>query len=440
MSINPADSAIFGSLYGTDEIRALFSDRANLQFMLDVEAALARAEAKLGLVPKTVADAITRAASAENLRLDYIADSTRRVGYPVAAIVKELGRLAGEEAAHFIHLGATTQDILDTAMVLQLREVFAILRRDLVALARGLAARRTHLQHAVPITFGLKCAVWASAILNHLERLEQAARRILVVQFGGAAGTLAALGKDGFAVVEELAPELGLGVPIIPWHAQRDGFAEMSTLLGLICGSLSKFAYDVILMTQTEVGEISEPHEEGRGGSSTMPQKRNPIASEYIMAATRAVHALVPLMLNSMTADHERSTGPWQSESLALPQSVALTVGALSQARSIAEGMTVDVERMRHNLDVTAGLIMAEAVTTALIPTIGRAAAETAVARACNRAIDKRTSLAAALGNDPELRPLLSDAEIERITDPVAYLGSAGAFVDRVVARIDSIV
>jgi 3-carboxy-cis,cis-muconate cycloisomerase len=171
-----------------------------------------------------------------------------------------------------------------------------------------------------------------------------------------------------------------------------------------------------------------------------MPQKRNPIASEYIMAATRAVHALVPLMLNSMTADHERSTGPWQSESLALPQCVALTVGALNQARSIAEGMTVDVERMRHNLDLTAGLIMAEAVTTALIPTIGRAAAEAAVARACNRAIDKRTSLAAALGNDLELRPLLSDAEIERITDPAAYLGSAGAFVDRVVARIDSIV
>src|SRR6266446_1894741 len=308
MSINPADSAIFGSLYGTDEIRALFSDRANLQFMLDVEAALARAEAKLGLVPKTLADAITRAARAENLRLDYIADSTRRVGYPVAAIVKELGRLAGEEAAHFIHLGATTQDILDTAMVLQLREVFAILRRDLVALARGLAARavryrdtpmagRTHLQHAVPITFGLKCAVWASAILNHLERLEQAQRRILVVQFGGAAGTLAALGKNGSEVVEALARELALGVPTIPWHAQRDAFAEMSTILGLICGSLSKFAYDVILMMQTEVGEISEPHEDGRGGSSTMPQKRNPIASEYIVAATRAVHALVPIML-----------------------------------------------------------------------------------------------------------------------------------------------
>jgi 3-carboxy-cis,cis-muconate cycloisomerase len=451
MSINPADSAIFGSLYGTDEIRALFSDRANLQFMLDVEAALARAEAKLGLVPETVADSITRAARAEYLRLDYVAGSTRRIGYPVAAIVKELGRVAGEEAARFIHLGATTQDILDTALVLQLRDVFAILRRDLVALARTLGARavryrdtpmagRTHLQHAVPITFGFKCAVWASPLVNHLERLEQAERRILVVQFGGAAGTLAALGKNGTAVADALARELALGVPILPWHVQRDAFAEMSTLLGLICGSLSKFAYDVILMMQTEVGEISEPHEDGRGGSSTMPQKRNPIGSEYILSATRAVHALVLVMLTAMTADHERSTGPWQSESLALPQIVALTAGALSHARSIAEGMTVDVERMRRNLDLTEGLIMAEAVATALIPAIGRAAAEAAVARACNRALERRSSLGAALRDDPELRPLLSDAEIERITDPAAYLGSAGAFVDRVVAQINSIV
>jgi 3-carboxy-cis,cis-muconate cycloisomerase len=451
MSINPADSAIFGAPYTTDEIRARYSDRAQLQFMLDVEAALARAEAKLGLVPSAVADSITRAARAENLRLDYIADSTRRVGYPVAAIVKELARVAGDEAARYIHLGATTQDILDTATVLQLRAAFAIIRRDILALARSLSARavryrdtpmagRTHLQHAVPITFGLKCAVWASPLITHLERLDQAARRILVVQFGGAAGTLAVLGKDGSAVVEAIAHELALGVPTIPWHAQRDGFAEMSTILGLISGTLSKFALDVTLLMQTEVAEISEPHEEGRGGSSTMPQKRNPIASEYILAATRGVHALVPVMLGAMTSDHERATGPWQSESLALPQCVALTAGALAHARSIADGMTVDVDRMRRNLDLTARLIMAEAVTTALIPAIGRAAAETAVARACDRALEKRISLAAALRDDPELRPHLSDADIERITDPAAYLGSAGTFVDRVVARIASIV
>jgi 3-carboxy-cis,cis-muconate cycloisomerase len=450
MSINPADSQIFGTLYGTDEVRDLFSDRTHLQFMLDVEAALARAESKIGLVPASVADAISRAARVENLRLDYIADSTRRVGYSVVAIVKELGRIAGDEAARYIHLGATTQDILDTALVLQLRRAFSFVRRDLIALARALADRaaqfrdvpicgRTHLQHAVPTTFGLKCAVWAAPLVTHAERLDQAAPRILVVQLGGAAGTLAALGADGPAVVEALAEELALGVPDLPWHAQRDRFAETASLLGLICGSLSKFALDISLMMQTEVGEVSEPHEEGRGGSSTMPQKRNPIASEYILGATRAVQALVPVMLGSMIADHERATGPWQSESLAIPQCVALTAGALAHALSIAQGMTIDVDRMRRNLELTGGLIMAEAIATALGPRIGRAAAEAAVARACNRSIAESVPLATVLRNDPELQPHLADNEIDRLVDPALYLGSAGAFVDRVVARVGAL-
>jgi len=450
MSIHPADSKIFGALYGTDEVRELFSDRAHLRFMLDVESALARAESKLGLVPPAVADAIGRAAQVDDLRLDYIAESTRRVGYPIVAIVKELGRLAGDEAARYIHLGATTQDILDTALVLQLQRAFAIIRRDLITLARVLADRaarfrdvpicgRTHLQHAVPTTFGLKCAVWASPLVTHLERLEQAAPRFLVVQLGGAGGTLAALGADGPAVVDAFARDLALGVPVQPWHAIRDGLAEAAAILALICGSLSKFALDITLMMQTEVGEVSEPHEQGRGGSSTMPQKRNPIASEYILGATRAVHALVPVMLGSMTADHERATGPWQSESLALPQCVALTAGALAHARSIAEGMTIDTDRMRRNLELTGGLIMSEAVATALGPAIGRAAAEAAVARACDRSIAEGVPLATILRNDPELRPHLTDAEIDRVTNPALYLGSAGAFVDRVVARVTAL-
>ncbi len=447
MSIDPADSQVFGALYATDEIRTLFSDHAHLQLMLDIEAALARAESKLGLVPARVADAIGRAARVENLRLDYIADSTRRVGYPVVAVVKELGRIAGDEAARYIHLGATTQDILDTALVLQLRRAFAIVRRDLIALARVLADRaarfrdtpmagRTHLQHAIPTTFGLKCAVWASPLVTHLERLDQAQPRILVVQLGGAAGTLAALGADGPAVAEALARELGLGLPDLPWHAQRDGFAETAALLALICGSLSKFAFDITLMMQTEVGEVSEPHDEGRGGSSTMPQKRNPIASECILAATRAVHALAPVMYGSMIADHERASGPWQSEALALPQCVALTAGALAHARAIAEAMTVDTERMRRNLELTGGLIMAEAIATALVGAIGRAAADAAVAGACDRSIAEGVPLAAVLRNDPELRPHLTDAEIDRLTSPASYVGSAGAFVDRVVGRV----
>jgi 3-carboxy-cis,cis-muconate cycloisomerase len=447
MSVNPAESEIWGPLYSTDEMREIFSDRAQLQCMLEVEAALARAQAKLGLVPTHVAEGITTAARVENLPVERIAASTRTVGYPVVGMVKELGRAAGEEAARYIHLGATTQDILDTALVLQMRRACSVLHRDLLALARKLAeqavryrqtpmAGRTHLQHAVPITFGLKCAVWAAPLAAHIERLDAAARRIFVVEFGGAAGTLAALGANGIAVMEALAQELGLGVPDLPWHVIRDGLAEMAAILGLICGTVAKFALDITLLAQTEVAEVFEPHTAGRGGSSTMPQKRNPIASEYILAAARGVHALIPLLFGAMAQDHERGTGPWQTEPLVLPQCFVLTAGALAHARAIAAGMTVNSERMRQNLTVTNGLIMAEAVAAALTPVLGRAAAEEGVARASDRALVESRTLGQTLREDPTLRPQLSDATLERLLDPASYLGSAGTFVDRVAARI----
>jgi 3-carboxy-cis,cis-muconate cycloisomerase len=447
MSVNPADSEIFGALWATAEMRALFSDPARFQLMIDVEAALARAEAKLGLVPQAAAEAVAKAARFENLRLELIAEGVRKAGQPVAALVGELGRVAGEEAARYIHLGATTQDIVDTALVLQMRRGFEYLRRDLVALARALAERaaryrdtpmagRTHLQHAVPITFGLKCAVWAAPLATHVERLDQAARRVLVVQFGGAAGTLAPLGARGAAVAEALAHELGLGVPDLPWHVARDGMAEIAALLGLICGSLAKFALDIALLMQSEVAEVFEPHEAGRGGSSTMPQKRNPVAAEYIVAAARAVHALVEVMMSAMAQDHERATGPWQSEALALPQCFVLTSGALMHARTIAEGMTVDAERMRRNLELSGGLIMAEAVAAGLTPAMGRAAAHHALQRAADRALAEGRTLGEVLRDDPEVRKHLSTEQIERLMDPAGYLGSAGVFVDRVVARI----
>jgi len=447
MSVHPADSEIYGALWGTAEMRALFSDVTQLQLMLDVESALARAEAKLGLVPQQIAEAISKAAQVENLRIERIAAGTRETGVPVPALVSEIGRVAGEQAARYIHLGATTQDILDTALVLQMRRALEYLRRDLVALARTLATRaseyrdtpmagRTHLQHAVPITFGLKCAVWASPLAAHVERLDQAALRGQVVQFGGAAGTLAALGANGVAVAEALAHELGLGVPDLPWHVARDSVAEIVALLGLVCGSLSKFALDVSLLMQTEVAEVFEPHAPGRGGSSTMPQKRNPVAAEYIIAAARGVHALVPLMLTAMAQDHERATGPWQSEALALPQCFVLCAGAMAHSLAIASGMTIDAARMRRNLDLGGGLIMAEAVSTGLAPVMGRAAAHHALQRISDRAIAEGKTLAQALRDDAEVRAHLSDEQIDRLTDPAAYLGSAGAFVDRVVARI----
>jgi 3-carboxy-cis,cis-muconate cycloisomerase len=421
-----------------------------LQSMLDVEVALARAEANVGLVPRTAARAIAASARIEELDLERIAASARNVGYPVVGLVAELGRTAGADAAKHLHLGATTQDIIDTAMVLQMRSGLARIRADLIAVAKALASQahrhrdtpmagRTHLQHAVPITFGYKCAVWAAPLAAHVERLDAATRRALLVQFGGAAGTLASLGTQGPAVLDALAGELELGVPPIPWHVARDGFAEVASVLALICGSLAKFALDVVLLAQSEVGEVAEPYVEGRGGSSTMPQKRNPIACESILAAARVVHALAPAMFSAMAQEHERAIGAWQSESMILPQCFTLTAGALEHARTVADGMTIDAGRMRANLDTTHGLIMAEALAAALTPKMGRAEAHRAVERISNRALEKGRGLREVAMNDPEVKSYLDERQIERALDPTSYLGVAGDFVDRVIALVESL-
>jgi 3-carboxy-cis,cis-muconate cycloisomerase len=450
MTVNPADSEILGTLFGTDEMRAVFGDHGWVQAMLDVEAALARAQARLGIVPNEAADAITRAAKAENLSFAEMAAQTRNVGYAVLPLVRALGKAVGGEAAGYIHWGATTQDILDTALVLQMRDGLAIVERDLARVARGLAGKarthrndvmagRTHLQHALPVTFGYKCAVWLDPLLEHLERLRELRSRVLAVQFAGAVGTLASLGDKGRAVTTGLAEELGLAAPVAPWHATRERVAETACFLGVVCGSLAKLATDMILLMQTEVAEANEPFKHGRGGSSTMPQKRNPIASEYVAAAARGVHALVPLVLGAMAGDHERSTGPWQSEQLAMPQIFVLTAGALAHAAGLAEGMTVDPVRMRQNLDSTGGLILSEAVMMALAPKIGRTEAHDVVEHACARVIGGGGSLAEALAGDAKIAAHLDRAAIDRMLDPAGYLGEATGVVDRVLARASAV-
>ena len=447
MAVNPADGQVWGALYGTDAMRAAMGERAMLAAMLRVEAALARAEARLGIVPQAAADAIAAAAEVDRLDLSALAAATRNTGYPVVGLVRQLSALAGPEAGRWTHWGATTQDILDTALVLALREGLALIGRDLDAVIAALAARarehrdtvmagRTHLQHALPVTFGLKCAVWLAPLLSTRERLAQMAPRLFRVQFGGAAGTLASLGDRGLDVVRELARELDLAEPDVPWHVARDAFAEAVSLLGLLTGALAKMATDVMLLMQTEVAEAFEPHAPGRGGSSTMPQKRNPIACEYVIAQARGVQALVPLMLGAMAGDQERATGPWQAEALAIPQAMLLAHGALDQALLIAEGMTVDAARMRRNLDATGGLIMAEAVMMALAPLLGRGEAHDAVHHACDVALAEGIGLAEALGREPAVAAVLTPERIAAITDPASYLGAAGAFVDRVLAKV----
>ncbi|WP_135468123.1 3-carboxy-cis,cis-muconate cycloisomerase [Crenalkalicoccus roseus] len=447
MPVNPADAPVLGALYGTDAMRAVMGERAFLQRMLDVEAALARAQARLGIVPEAAARAIAEAARVERLDLAALAAATRNTGYPVVGLVRQLSALAGPEAGRWTHWGATTQDIMDTAVVLQMREALTLLDEDLASLNAALGrlaqahrgtvmAGRTHLQHALPVTFGYKAAVWLSPLLTMRERLAQLRPRVERLQFGGAAGTLASLGAQGEAVQAELARELGLAVPDITWHVARDGLAEAVCWLGLLCGCLSKLATDVMLLMQTELAEVAEPHQEGRGGSSTMPQKRNPIACEYVLAQARGVHALVPQVLSAMAQDLERGTGPWQAEPLALGQAFLLTHGALAQARTIAEGLVVDAARMRRNLDATGGLIVAEAVMMGLAPALGRGEAHHVVNRACDVAREEGVPLADALLREPRVAERLSAEEVARLTDPAAYLGSANAFIGRVLARL----
>lgn len=449
MPVNPADGPILGTLYGSDAMRAVFSEQAYFQRMLDVEAALARVQARLGIIPTDAAAAIIAAARYENLDVEELAASARNVGYPVVGLVAGLSRAAGEAGA-WTHWGATTQDIMDSATVLQVREGLNLIEAELRAIVAAFAiqaqrhrdtvmAGRTHLQQALPTTFGLKCAIWAQPFVHHIARLSELRARVEQIEFAGAAGTLASLGDDGITVMEALAAELGLAAPVVPWHVCRDAVTEAVGFLGLLCGSLAKIATDIILLAQTEVGEVAEPYVHGRGQSSTMPQKRNPIASEYILAASRNVQAQVIVMQGAMAQDHERATGPWQAEALALPQAFVLTHGALLHARAIAEGLVVDAERMRANLDISRGLIVSEAVMMGLAPVLGRGEAHHVVKHACDVALAERISLADALERDPAVASRLDRAAIESLIDPRNYLGAAGTFVDRFLAAASTI-
>ena len=446
MPLNPSDSPVLGTLYGSDAMRAIFDERTWFQRMLDVEAALARVQARLGIIPADAAAAITAAAHVDNLDTSELAASVRNVGYPVVGVVRGLSRAAGPAGA-WTHWGATTQDIMDSATVLQAKDGLTLIRTTLDQIIAALArqadthrhtvmAGRTHLQHALPVTFGLKCAIWLQPLIAHRERLDQLRPRLEVVQFGGAAGTLASLGDQGLPVLLGLADELGLATAPAPWHVARDAFAEAVAFLGLVCGSLAKIATDIILLCQNEVAEVAEPYVPGRGQSSTMPQKRNPIASEYILASARMVQALVPVMQGAMAQDHERATGPWQAELLAFPQAFVLTHGALDHTLTIAEGMVIDAARMRRNLDLTGGLIVAEAVMMGLAPHLGREEAHHVVKHACDTALTTGDTLANTLALEPTVTAKLDRAAIDKLTDPAAYLGATQSFIDRVLEGV----
>jgi 3-carboxy-cis,cis-muconate cycloisomerase len=376
------DSKLFRDAFGTPQMREVFSDHALIGRYIEVEIALARAEARCGVIPADAAEQIATSCNIATLDFELLRRETDNVGYPILPLVHQLVKQCGD-AGRFVHWGATTQDIMDTADVLRVRAGLEIIEADIAALRRILVelatrhrntpmAGRTHLQQALPVTFGYKASIWLAMFDRHAERLQQLKPRVLVGEFAGAAGTLASLGDKGLDVQRAFCEVLALGVPATTWHVARDGFAETVNLLGLITGSLGKIAYDIMLMASTEFGEVYEPFVKGRGASSTMPQKRNPISSELMLVASKGVRQHAGLMLDAMIHDFERATGPWHAEWIAIPESFILTASALSQAKFVLDGLIVDEARMRQNLAASKGLIVAEAVMMGLAPFTGR--------------------------------------------------------------------
>jgi 3-carboxy-cis,cis-muconate cycloisomerase len=439
---------LLDDLFRSEEVEKALSDRACLQGMLDFEAGLARAEARAGVIPSSAALTIAAKCKAEWFDVAELARGAKFAGNVAIPLVKTLTALVAQgdkEAARYVHWGATSQDAIDTGLVLQLRQALQSVGNDLDRLAAALAALatkhrstivvgRTWMQQALPTTFGMKVAGWLDAIDRHRGRLRDTRRRALVLQLGGAVGTLAALGGRGAEVSKHLAEELTLGLPEIPWHSHRDRLAEVATTLGLCVGTLGKIAKDISLHSQTEVAEVFEPAAKGRGGSSTMPHKRNPVASAVVLSAAARVPGLVSAMLTAVAQEHERGLGGWQAEWETLPEIVSLSAGALHQMAELVPELEIDTDRMRENLASTRGLIFAEAVTMALAEKMGKAAAHEVVEEACTKARREKRLLRDVVVGDERVTAHVSAEEVDQLFDARKYLGLAEAFVDRVMA------
>jgi 3-carboxy-cis,cis-muconate cycloisomerase len=432
-------------------MRAVCDDRETLQHMLDFEAALARAAAATGMIPASAAEPIAKACKADGFDLADLAEAATRSGNLAIPLVKALTAKVAQydpEAARYVHWGATSQDVIDTAAMLGLRAGIDVLIGDIDRAVAGFAklarqhrstamVARTWLQHALPMPFGLKLAEYAAALHRTKRRLQRMRQDALALQFGGAAGTLAALGDNGLMVAEQLALNLGLPLPDAPWHTHRDRFAEAASVLAILTGTCGKIARDVSLMMQTDVAEAFEPSGEGRGGSSTMPHKRNPVAAATALAAAAMAPNLAATIFAAQVQDHERSAGPWHAEWPTLPTLLLVTSGALAAIVDIAEGLEVDVARMRANLDTTGGLIMAEAVTMALAEKLGKRDAHHLIEAASKKAVAEKKHLRDILAGDSQVTALLGGDGLARLFEPMAYQGASQALIDRLLASLD---
>jgi len=439
------DGGIFRPIFVPEEFRQAVSGRAWLRAMLDAEAALATAEAQVGLIPHEAAAAIVSCCEAPRFDPEELGRDGRAAGNPVPPLVKALTAAVSEvseDAARYVHKGATSQDIVDTAAMLLARRVLDLILAELEGISRACArlaqehrgtimAGRTLLQQALPTTFGLKAAGWLVSVLEVRRKLSEVRDRGPAAQLGGAAGTLASLGTSGVSVLGEFARELELAEPTVPWHNDRSRIAEIGGSLSLVAGVVGKISLDVILMAQTEVGEVTEPADGDRGGSSTLPHKRNPILSIIAAANARRVQGLAQTLYGAVSGEHERAIGAWHAEWEVLSDALALTGGAAAAVREATEGLEVHPEKMRQNLNETGGMLMAENVTTVVADRLGRLEAHEHVGAAARRAADGGTPFRDELLAEPLLREELSPEEIEAALDPTSYLGSVGEFIDR---------
>ncbi len=440
---------LFDAYFTARDMREVFCDQGRVQAMLDFEAALARAEARVGLIPSSAVAPIAAACDAGLYDFAALGEAIATAGNSAIPLVKVLGKQIASsdaEAERYVHLGATSQDVMDSGLVLQLRQALALIEDQLAQLADSLAAQaqrfaitplagRTWLQHATPVTLGMKIAGWLGAVTRSRQRLQQLKPRLLVLQFGGASGTLAALGEHALPIAEALAEELQLTLPEQPWHTQRDRIVEFGAVLGLIAGSLGKFGRDISLLMQTEAAEVFEPAAPGKGGSSTMPHKRNPVGAAVLIGAATRVPGLVSTLFSAMPQEHERSLGLWHAEWETLPEICCLVSGSLQQARLLADGLEVDAARMARNLELTQGLVLAEAVSIVLAQRVGRDTAHHLLEQCCKRAVAEQRHLRAVLADEPQVTAELSGAELDDLLNPARYLGQAQAWVERAVAE-----
>ena len=439
--------SLFEFLFYNKEVNKLFSAEAYLSAMLRFEAALAQAQAEEGMIPKTAADSITSCCNLDHIDIPSLIPAIGLAGNPNIPLVKQLTAAVKQldpEAAKYVHLGATSQDVIDTALMVQLKAALILVQKDLEQLLNQLhqlaethrhsiMAGRSFLQHARPITFGYKVATWMDGLIRSAQRIEQVLQHNLVLQFGGAVGTLAGFGEKALPVASSLAQNLDLALPPIPWHTQRDRIVEVASTLGILTGNLGKMAKDISLLMQTEVAEVFEPSGAGKGGSSAMPHKRNPVGCVAILAAAQRSPALLSTLFQSLPQDHERATGLWHAEWLPLVELCKITAGALQQALHMTNGLEVDTQRMLRNLELTNGLIYAENLSLALAEKMGKAAAHEHIEGLCKQVAQTHTHLKILATADPIVSKYLNSSDIDQLFDPANSLGDCDRLIDAVL-------